>query len=1466
MLIPALSLARLASLRLPQLELGEALAAWRSDPSCYRADWLGQIDRPELPMPSPLLLLAADGDRGPAVSVRHFGPFTLVLTPFQLSLQEQGSPQVWVLDTAWFGGSPLLLVAEVEGGVDIALAEAFFPGTTISAALRASIRCRQGTWTLRLRLKVGGFDTTVPLSAWLQRSQVALAPVHLDLVCAPLGPASRLTASGPGIAGFTPDWLLGIWSIDGFRFAGLAGEPQADLALVALRPPGGPRLFFPSLLRRTALLFAAAEGFDLRPEFYGPGPSFHPDAFRFGALALETALLTDAWALRFLFAQSPAQGSPLGLEPGGGLWGSGGKPFRVPLHQVRYGQLFNQRRERIGAGLHAQPDSTPFWLHSAGLSLLLEPAPKRPAIGLLQKDAMPAGILCRLGLRQSAPRLEGLLVRPEPGPPRAQVWLTWRPLPAPLAPELGHVEIDPLQGTARLRLPADTSLAVVRRDDFLHLRARWTNLRLESEAQERRLRSVAPGPAHLAMILPPQSIGEETFPEASANGGSGPGAGQAPPPPVKALLAKPSRLVFLLQPGAGGFRLDSTSLLDWPSLTPSLAATALPAGLVLERPGRPDLVLPGLVASDRPPPRPILGNLRPSERLTLAPWQDLRPAAPPATVTQIELPFRLLLSPNRHATWVHAPGPVCHNGRSELWHTRLAVRAGPTLSEAPDPLRTARAIWARDHDIHEADDAPFRMPLTQERRQQIVHLSSDFTIPGYAPAPLRITTLMLSALGGWLESDLQTQPPIPYSIERWRHRASLGRDHFVRVVDKGFLLPLGQRVSMVTVNERKLQPSPSGDPVACLRQRQFLVVREPERSYGGLVYPHNGREMPLRRVRLLTLVSPDLDPAPSSPLDPGPDHQWPLQDSIDNPEAAFWPSVGGQLFRFHLRGWDAEGQEVDFLMPLAFVRADVAVTSAMLARVVAGYNNSGADRRRAPLGGQRLALAEAGGSPGCTSFETEQLLFLARAPADGSQEPPCQPLLDQAEIGLAVLRQISGTTDAAAAKATVELAPVYLHEGFHPEHNRAGLFARVPATSPPPRLDYTQARHGDRAGGIASPNLEVRGLCRELGLAGGDDLDLLAKGSFDPTHFFAGADARLLGGIGLAAIVKVVPADQFLQEAPKLLTLHTAEAIRTTLSWTTTSLQASEAFQPDDNGRLSLLSTICTPLVAGGGSPQMSLSGSLQAFSLRLADVVSVHFETLAFSALNGSKPDVDVRLLEVAFCGDLDFLNELQRRLALANFADPPFLEVSDTGIIAGYSLTLPLVPVGLIALQNIALACRLSLPFTGEPMRLRFNASERHNPFLVSLAPYGGGGFFALAVGLDGVERLEASLEFGGCAAINLGPASGAMAVMAGIYVKLQLNGGQEASQLTGYVRANGALEVLGLVTLALEFYLGLSYASGRAWGECRVTVSVEVLFFSADVSLTMRREFASGGSDPPFAEMMPLPSWQGYTAAFA
>jgi len=93
----------------------------------------------------------------------------------------------------------------------------------------------------------------------------------------------------------------------------------------------------------------------------------------------------------------------------------------------------------------------------------------------------------------------------------------------------------------------------------------------------------------------------------------------------------------------------------------------------------------------------------------------------------------------------------------------------------------------------------------------------------------------------------------------------------------------------------------------------------------------------------------------------------------------------------------------------------------------------------------------------------------------------------------------------------------------------------------------------------------------------------------------------------------------------------------------------------------------------------------------------------------------------------------------------------------------------------------------------------------------------------------------------------ASANVHIMAGVYLKLDF--ATKASQLTGYLRAGGSANVLGLVTVSVEFYLGFTYyfpvgtTPCKIAGEASVTVEVDVLFFSASVSLSFRREF----SDP-------------------
>ena len=122
------------------------------------------------------------------------------------------------------------------------------------------------------------------------------------------------------------------------------------------------------------------------------------------------------------------------------------------------------------------------------------------------------------------------------------------------------------------------------------------------------------------------------------------------------------------------------------------------------------------------------------------------------------------------------------------------------------------------------------------------------------------------------------------------------------------------------------------------------------------------------------------------------------------------------------------------------------------------------------------------------------------------------------------------------------------------------------------------------------------------------------------------------------------------------------------------------------------------------------------------------------------------------------------------------------------------------------------------------------------------GGGGFFGIAVGPDGVEMLEASFEIGANVSIDVVVASGNVHIMAGVYLKISDD--QQESQLTGYLRAGGSVDVLGLISASVEFYLGFTYYFGPPCtiaGEATVTIEVHVLFFSASVHASLRREFA-------------------------
>lgn len=536
----------------------------------------------------------------------------------------------------------------------------------------------------------------------------------------------------------------------------------------------------------------------------------------------------------------------------------------------------------------------------------------------------------------------------------------------------------------------------------------------------------------------------------------------------------------------------------------------------------------------------------------------LRPElrAPHLRETAIEAPWRLILSPNRFAAWAHALQAVTSpKGVTELWHTRLAVRQEGKVIEGNHWLRTVRAIWTRDPGFNKDDwghpptppdpPEPFRTTLDQGDRHNLVHLTSNYRIDltspkkyNFKPLPVDADRMMLSALGAWVDLHGVWSPPFDdfqggLSVEEWRHRGTMGRDHYVRVVYKGYLLPFGHRASLVKVTERKFHPATPGN-VAYLRQRYFLVVRQPGKifSYTGMRTPENRSydlQMPFTQVRITTRVTPSLnDPA--------------LSDVNGKNRNLFWPRVGSSDFYFHMLAEDIDGRQIEFSAPLLFASIDGGVAISLADMAAAQNDIAGGDinRRRYQLRGQSLAYA-ASQKAGDTAYETQSITFGIEVPPDlptfndlrnalGDIDiPRAYPKMVKAELSVPSIKHLVGNNQS----AKVQFNQAYLENAFNPVTNNGQVFLDLVGSIP---LDFNG--QGDRAGGLMQPNFNISGLSRSLGPVGGT-LSNLTQGTFNPADFFAGLNAKLFGVIDLWTIIKMLGGGEIanaLDKVPKFIT------------------------------------------------------------------------------------------------------------------------------------------------------------------------------------------------------------------------------------------------------------------------------------------------------------------------------------------
>jgi hypothetical protein len=709
----------------------------------------------------------------------------------------------------------------------------------------------------------------------------------------------------------------------------------------------------------------------------------------------------------------------------------------------------------------------------------------------------------------------------------------------------------------------DFTTTLLRTDDLLSLTLNFFNLQLSSDKKE--LVPIHPGQtSYISADFGPQHVLEEAFeqsPPPMQDPSTTPPAGS----PIRSLIAGKSRVVFVVPAGNSiGYSVEGL-LAAFGALPMNVAGNALPAdGVTSVTTPKMAFVLPqrlqrmaALRAArglSQPSALPILSDAVTIPGIGTIPIPITLPPplpAPPAELdTALELPTRLVLSPNQFGGWAHALGTVTSptSGRTEVWHTRLGVLVNGAVDESNTNVaaRTVRAIWTRDPGAQFAQDEwargvtnnptltppndlpPFPASLTPQDRVNIVFESSNFGRFRHRRSPKAVNAnrLMLSALGGWLDLKGDFGDKTQSSLLQWEHRATMGRDHYVKVVTSGVLYPWGNRAVLIKITERRLT-----NGAEALWTHFYIVVKQPT-----VVYDDGGdpglqkllRQFQFTEITFTTLSTPELD-GPSGP-DPAP--------------IVVTPLGGTSPYLFKMVGKDHTGRDIHLEVPAVWTptKADSLGRSFIVYGGGAMAKDGGTALQilfdplawASPTNGQRIAFAPESADPkvppGKTTFETHSVTHGSAGavgfPYVGESKPPFVPQMANAAVAVEALRGFGnheGTSD-------VSFHPAYIDNAFDPSLNGAEAILGLKV---PPQIDFSQ--HSDKTGGFMAPNMAVTALSRISGPVGGSNPANIASGAFDPSDFFSGLlnEAKVFG---VFTLDKIIPIGDLLNHAPKFIT------------------------------------------------------------------------------------------------------------------------------------------------------------------------------------------------------------------------------------------------------------------------------------------------------------------------------------------
>jgi hypothetical protein len=824
---------------------------------------------------------------------------------------------------------------------------------------------------------------------------------------------------------------------------------------------------------------------------------------------------------------------------------------------------------------------------------------------------------------------------------------------------------------------------------------------------------------------------------------------------------------------------------------------------------------------------------------------------PDGSVTAVEAPTGLWLSPVAPARLVAAREPITTGDTTEVWTGRLEPTTGPA------PLDVA----AIDH----IDDA---LLVTQrpnlEARGDIVKNS---TTPD---TPLSARRLWLSSAGAF--ADLHGEWAVGVGL--YDHLIAAGRDVRVEFQSLGYLLPFGHRAAIADVSERVVLDDEGGGQTAVMQSTLFLVVVDPVVTTPRAGARLDGHGLPFAR---LTASASGTTPVRLVAVPDG-------NGAIAGVHDLRVVATGADLMVDYL-AVDRGGNDVSFSLPATFIDDEVAYRTGPddppAAAIAAAATEGRGARRVVDLGGQRVTYADPFAAGQQPARATHRFALAWDAADAASSEADLTAARSPAVFGVldsaTVVHEMAGS----ATGATGETVDVTHHQRWldHGNDVAGGNFDLAFL-----KLGHTVSSligGGSAVGGVAQFELQADVFNQSAGA--GLDLDVA-----DPTwpDELLGDASRIIGNILLSEVIDLV------EEAIPGLTVPgttiSEDGLTVEFTYCPTLHDLPEVgFRTTDQTRCCVHITTTASIddgIEAGFETEMRVENFFLDFPpIIQPPVVVADFASIVGTISSDGSTSIVPTVRSWDFSGTISMLMALVDKLGLGNVD----LKILGDLIDIDSSINLPDIALGVAEIKNFAINLGFELPLGPGDGQLSIGIGSKSSPLDIDVLMFGATFWLDIDLGFNGGLAPPTSTTSMGLSVYWEMLDFDIIVVSISFTLRLsadwKLSGGEVV--FTGAVSLEGEIDVLGLISVSAALIASLRYESATEQMVLKGTITYCVDSFLGkltsgtvpigeteielgDGQSTARRAlgFPAAGGRSSFSDRYSEDAWDDYCLAFA